>query len=120
MDMTSKTIAAALTVLALTAPSMALDRDHDERGTRIQDDRGARTLYLSRGGWDGNGPDMFGTVTEERGTRVMYRSGRGGWDANGPDAAGTQPEQTAEIKTDSLALEAVELPDGHLVRMKRD
>jgi len=99
-------IASAFAVIALTAPAMASERDHEDRGTRLQDDRDTRTVYLSRGGWDGNGPDMFGTVEEDRGTRVVYRRGRGGWDANGPDPSG------AEINLEGLVLEAIELPDG--------
>jgi len=103
----SKTVAVALAlaVVALTAPAMALDRDHEDRGTRLQNDRDTRIVYLSRGGCDGNGPDLFGTAEEDRGTRLLYRSGRGGWDANGPDSSG------AEINLEGLVLEAIELPD---------
>lgn len=98
-------IMSAFAAIALTAPAMASERDHDDRGTRLQDDRGARVLFLQRGGWDGNGPDMFGTVADDRGTRLLYRGGRGGWDANGPDQNG------AEVSLDGLVLEAIELPD---------
>lgn len=97
-------IASAFAAIALAAPAMASERDHDERGARLQDERGARILL--RGGWDGNGPGMFGTVEEDRGTRLLYRGGRGGWDANGPDSIG------AEINLEGLVLEAIELPDG--------
>jgi hypothetical protein len=99
-------IASAFAVITLTAPAMASERDHDERGTRLQDEQGARVLFVARGGWDGNGPDMLGTVEEDRGTRLLYRRGRGGWDANGPDATG------AEINLEGLVLEAIELPDA--------
>ena len=114
----SKTVAIgmALAVIALTAPTMALDRDHEDRGTRLQDNRGTRTVYLSRGGWDGNGPDMFGTVEEDRGTRMMYRSGRGGWDANGPGLSG----QSAAIDLGSVVIEAIELPGGERLSVTQD
>jgi hypothetical protein len=116
--MISKTlaIASALAVIAITAAAMASDRDHEDRGTRLQ--TGQPVLVLQRGGWDGNGPDMFGTFDEERGTRVMYRTGRGGWDANGPDSAGALT--SSEVNLDSLVLEAVELPGGKLLGAVRD
>jgi hypothetical protein len=119
MGMISKTltIASALAIIAMTGTSMAAERDHDDRGTRLQAERGA--LILQRGGWDGNGPDMFGTVEEDRGTRVMYRSGRGGWDANGPDSAGAA-DAPAEFNLDALTVEAIKLPDGRELYIVRD
>lgn len=115
--MISKTLAmaSALAVLAVTAAAMASDRDHEDRGTRLQANRGADVLFAQRGGWDGNGPAIFGTVQDDRGTRVMYRTGRGGWDANGPDSTGA-----AEIDLDALVLDAVELPSGKLLGSVRD
>jgi len=120
--MISKTlaIASALAVLAVTAAAMASDRDHEDRGTRLQANRGAGVLFAQRGGWDGNGPAMFGTVQDDRGTRVMYRTGRGGWDANGPDSVGTASAPTTEIDLDVLVLDAVELPGGTLLGSVRD
>jgi len=119
--MISKTlaIASAIAVLAVTAAAMASDRDHKDRGTRLQGGQNASVMFLQRGGWDGNGPDMFGTVEEERGTRVMYRTGRGGWDANGPDSAGALTT-SSEVNLDSLVLEAIELPGGKLLGAVRD
>jgi hypothetical protein len=116
--MISKTLgmASALAVLAVTTAATAAERDHEDRGTRLQ--TGQPVLILQRGGWDGNGPDMFGTVDEERGTRVMYRTGRGGWDANGPDSAGAAA--AAEIDLDSLSVQAIRLPDGEELHIVRD
>jgi hypothetical protein len=121
MEMISKTlaIASALAVLAATTAAMASDRDHEDRGTRLQSGQNASVMFLHRGGWDGNGPDMFGTIEEERGTRVMYRTGRGGWDANGPDSAGALTT-SREVNLDSPVLEAVELPGGKLLGKVRD
>ena len=119
--MISKTlaIASALAVLAVTAAAMASDRDHEDRGTRLQGGQSTSVMFLHRGGWDGNGPAMFGTVEEERGTRVMYRTGRGGWDANGPDSAGALTT-SSEVNLDSLVVEAIELPGGELLGAVRD
>ena len=63
--MISKTlaIASALAVLAVTAAAMASDRDHEDRGTRLQGGQNASVMFPQRGGWDANSPDSAGALT---------------------------------------------------------
>jgi hypothetical protein len=90
----------AAVVAALSLPASAGGPGGDDRGTRV--------VQLQRGGWDGNGPDLFGTSADDRGTR-LYR--RGGWDANGPAIAGaTQPAPQAELNLEGLTVDSIELP----------
>src|SRR5258705_5388027 len=89
MGRMSRTIAvvSALVVTALAALPTALDGDHEGRDSGPRADQATRTVY--RGGWDGNGPDLFGTVEEDRDPHVLYPVGRGGWGGKRPGALGT-------------------------------
>jgi hypothetical protein len=110
-------VVSALAVTALAALPTALDGEGRDSGPRA--DQATRTVY--RGGWDGNGPDLFGTVEEDRDPHVLYRVGRGGWDGNGPDALGARlAETTAAGDLDRLVLQAVELPNGELIGVAKD
>lgn len=129
---------------AMLAPlPFALDRTDDGRESRSAVDQGtAETLSRSRGGWDHNGPDMFGMVDESEDTQELYRGGwdgngpdehgvltedptnpvlyRGGWDYNGPEAAGSQPTQTTSANgLDILVVQAIELPSGDVIGSTR-
>ncbi len=112
-------VVSALAVMALAALPTALDGDHEGRDSGPRADQATRTVY--RGGWDGNGPDLFGAVEEDRDPHVLYRVGRGGWDGNGPDALGTRlAETTAAGNLDRLVLQAIELPNGELIAVAKD
>ncbi|MFM9842552.1 MAG: hypothetical protein ACKVOI_06240 [Dongiaceae bacterium] len=94
-------------VAALSLPASAGGPGGDDRGTRI--------VVLQRGGWDGNGPDMLGAATDDRGTR-LYR--RGGWDANGPALTGAaaQVPQT-EVNLEGLSVDSIEFPQAEAQAM---
>ncbi len=97
-------------VAALSLPASAGGPGGDDRGTRI--------VIPQRGGWDGNGPDMLGTVADDRGTR-LYR--HGGWDANGPAVTGASDQAPqAELNLEGLSVDSIELPqaEAHAVMQR--
>lgn len=121
MGSMSKTIAviSALAVMVLAALPTARNSDRDGGDSGLRADQAPGTVY--RGGWDRNGPDLFGVVEEDRNPQVLHRVGRGGWDGNGPDAFGNRLAQpTAAGNLDRLTLQAIELPNGELIGVAKD
>jgi hypothetical protein len=100
--MMTKLILSVAVVATFSLPANAGGPGGDDRGTRI--------VILQRGGWDGNGPDMLGTASDDRGTR-LYR--RGGWDANGPAVTGASDQAPlAELNLEGLSVDSIELPEA--------